>query len=150
MSQSERVKVQLKNFFTSTREQDDEELKKDKEKATTRQYRLEPSRRNTGGWFCCTGAAGAGELSDIKPNERLASSLHWMFRSNFLVLFTVMCICFFAWILLFAGLITSAGLLDRECVRVGKEKTTRSVFIQNVYSIGSIRLFLQNSAHYHY
>lgn len=65
------------------------------------------------------------ELSDIKPNERIASSLHWMFRSNFLVLFTVMCLCFFALIIIFAGIIIGAGQLDRECVRVGGETSDK-------------------------
>ena len=120
MSQSERVKVQLKNFF-SFRNQDGD-TKEDIEEKTARQYRLKPSKRKNGGLFCCKGAVGARELSDIKPNERLASSLHWMFRSNFLVLFAVMCICFFALIIIFAGIIIGIGELDRECVRVGKKQ----------------------------
>jgi len=124
MSQSERVKVQLKNFF-STRSQDNDGSKKNVEKKG-RQYRLEPFQRNAGGgWFCCKGAVGAIELSDIKPNERLASSLHWMFRSNFLVLFSVMCICFFALTLLFAGIISGVGALDRECIRVGGQTSDK-------------------------
>lgn len=120
MSQKERVKVQLKNFFSSGRAQE-EDSNKDVEENIAPQYRLETSNRNRRGWLFCKGAVGVKELSDIKPNERLASSLHWMFRSNFLVLFAVMCLCFFAWILFFAGIIMGAGRLDNECVRVGGE-----------------------------
>jgi hypothetical protein len=118
MSQKERVKVQLKNFF-SPREGDS---KKDIEQNNEPQYRLTASTRKHGGFFCCQGAVGATELSDIKPNERLASSLHWMFRSNFLVLFAVMCLCFFGLIYFFAGIIFAAEQIDRECVRVGELK----------------------------
>lgn len=119
MSQKERVKVQIKNFFSPRAPESD--AKKDIEENNVPQYRLEASDRKHKGWFCCKGAVGAKSLSDIKPNERLASSLHWMFRSNFLVLFAVMCICFFALIIIFAGIIMGAGRLDGECFRVGGE-----------------------------
>ena len=135
MSQKERVKVQLKNFFKHFRKSSIvDETKNDAPDASekgasedlegnhTPQYRLEASNRKRRGWFCCSGAANAKELSDIKPNERLASSLHWMFRSNFVVLFSVMCLCFFGLIILFAGFIMAAGKLNPECVRVGKKE----------------------------
>jgi hypothetical protein len=128
MSQKERVKVQLKNFFSSGRAQE-EDSNKDVEENIAPQYRLETSNRNRRGCLFCKGAVGVKELSDIKPNERLASSLHWMFRSNFLVLFAVMCLCFFAWILFFAGIIMGAGRLDNECVRVGKANAPFCGFI---------------------
>ena len=119
MSQKERIKVQLKNFFSPTLE--DRVAKKDiEESRATPQYRLEASNRNNGRWSCCQGAAGVRELSDIKPNIRLAGFLHWMFRSSFLVLIAVMSITFVALIIAFAGIIVTAGKLDTQCVRVGK------------------------------
>jgi hypothetical protein len=88
------------------------------------QYRLEAfknSHRN-GCFSWCIRGENAGTKSDnlINPNEQLARSLHWMFRSSFLVLFAVMCTVFFGWIIFFAGLIIAAGRYDHECVRVGK------------------------------
>lgn len=84
------------------------------------QYRLRsstPKRR----W--CRRAVGAKQqLSDIKPNERLASVLHWMFRASFLLLFSVMCLYFFALITIFAGFIIAASRLNSDCVRAGKKK----------------------------
>lgn len=47
--------------------------------------------------------------------------LHWMFRVNFFFLFVVMCVAFFALVIVFAGFITIAGTLDEQCVRVGSE-----------------------------
>ena len=135
MSHKERVKIQIKNFFQHFRKSpivDETKIEnpgapetgaaKDVEKNHTPQYRLEGVKRKRRGWFCCRGAVGAKELSDIKPNERLASSLHWMFRSNFAVLFSVMCLCFFGLIIIFAEFIIAAGLVNPECVRVGKKK----------------------------
>jgi len=124
MSQRERVKVQMKNFFSPKAPESD--TNRDIESNNAPQYRLEASSRIHRGWFCCIGAVGSKGLSDIKPNERLASSLHWMFRSNFLVLFATMCLCFFALIIFFAGIIMGVGRLDRECVRVGGE--TSAIF----------------------
>ena len=61
------------------------------------------------------GANGVG----IHPNQRLAMYLHWMFRVNFGFLFAFMCIMFFALVIFFAALITVAGQMDDECVRIG-------------------------------
>jgi hypothetical protein len=55
----------------------------------------------------------------VHPNQTIAMYLHWMFRVNFFFLFVVMCVAFFALVIFFAGLITLAGTLDAECVRVG-------------------------------
>jgi len=89
------------------------------------QYRLEATHKSQrNGWFSCfSTGVGTKALSDnlINPNEHLARSLHWMFRSSFFVLFAVMCLLFFGWIILFAGFIIAAGQYDDECVRVGGE-----------------------------
>ena len=124
MSQKERVKVQLKNFFSPARGPKTNK-KQDSEVNTTPQYRLEASNRKRRGWLFCNGSSSASELSDIKPNERLASSLHWMFRSNFLVLFAVMCSCFFALIICFACIILGIEKLDAECLK-GKKQAEAS------------------------
>ena len=55
----------------------------------------------------------------INPNQRLAMYLHWMFRVNFGFLFAIMCAMFFALVIFFAALITIAGQMDEECVRIG-------------------------------
>jgi len=69
-------------------------------------------------FFCCqrrTHSQGVG----ITPNQALAQYLHWMFRVNFIFLFALCCIVFFALTILFAGFITLAGRIDPQCVRVG-------------------------------
>jgi hypothetical protein len=58
----------------------------------------------------------------INPNQKLALYLHWMFRVNFVFLFGVMCVMFFALVILFAGFITVAGNIDPQCVRIGGEE----------------------------
>jgi hypothetical protein len=91
------------------------------------QYRLEASRQgNRTGFFgstlsCLCGSGSGSGSSGIGMNhsQRLASSLHWMFRVNFIFLFAVMCSIFFLWIMIFAGFIISAGRIDPECVRIG-------------------------------
>jgi hypothetical protein len=55
----------------------------------------------------------------IKHNPRLASTLHWMFRVNFIFLFAVMCLAFFVLVIIFSSLIIAAGKLDADCVQVG-------------------------------
>lgn len=93
------------------------------------QYRLEAtSRRPKKTWsrrlWTCFGLFGGdrstlGGMSGINPNQKLAMWLHWMFRVNFVFLFAVMCIMFFTLVIIFAGFITLAGVIDPECVRVG-------------------------------
>lgn len=45
--------------------------------------------------------------------------MHWLFRIHLLVAFFFMCMAYFAFALLFAGLIVTAGALNKQCVRVG-------------------------------
>ena len=87
------------------------------------------------GWCCCccwrqrqrqrqqrrNQTTSNDELSAarINPNQKLALYLHWMFRVNFVFLFVVMCTMFFALVITFAALITIAGQMDSECVRIG-------------------------------
>ncbi len=127
MSQRERVKLQFKRFF-SNRSADEGDARDDVEEHRPPQYRLEAPRRKRTGWFGCNVAVGSKGLSDIKPNERLASLLHFMFRSNFLILVFFMSLVFFALIFVFAGIIFGAGRMDSECVRVG---TYGSYHVQN-------------------
>lgn len=73
----------------------------------------------------CNGLFGGGGRNNRllsvgrNPNQKLAASLHWAFRVNFMFLFVVMCVTFFVIVIIFAGFIASAGFLDEECVRVG-------------------------------
>ena len=70
----------------------------------------------------CGNAVGSGTKGiGINHNQRIASTLHWMFRVNFIFLFAVMCMIFFVWVMIFAGFIIGAGRIDHECVRVGGE-----------------------------
>lgn len=91
------------------------------------QYRLEATRRGGRSGVCgsilsclCGSASGSGSSGiGMKHNQRLAGSLHWMFRVSFMFLFVVMCFFFFGWVMAFAGLIVVAGRMDEECVRIG-------------------------------
>lgn len=87
-----------------------------------KQYRLEATQTTQQSvWrrlFCCerrTNSQGIG----ITPNQALARYLHWMFRVNFVFLFALCCLVFFALTILFAGFITLAGSIDTDCVRIG-------------------------------
>jgi hypothetical protein len=75
-------------------------------------------------FLSCCGLFGGhrqrqGLTVGLNPNQQLAMYLHWMFRVNFVFLFLVMCVCFFALVIIFSGFITLAGTLDAECVRIG-------------------------------
>ena len=91
------------------------------------QYRLEATHRHKAPlWkkiLTCGGICGSllhpQAHVGISPNQRLAMYLHWMFRVNFGFLFVIMCAMFFALVIFFAALITIAGQLDEECVRIG-------------------------------
>lgn len=83
------------------------------------QYRLIKARKGRSFLWCLSGRHGGPSGMGINPNQRLATYLHWMFRTNFLVLFLVMCMAFFALVIFFSALITIAGSADAECVRVG-------------------------------
>ena len=93
------------------------------------QYRLAAttvnSQRKGRNWtnrlFSCLCGSNRDPGIGIHHNRRLASSLHWMFRVNFLFLFGVMCAIFFMWVMIFAGFIIAAGKMDPKCVRVGGE-----------------------------
>jgi hypothetical protein len=102
------------------------------------QYRLEATRvaAPVTGWrrhvsrvLSCFGLFSAssyhqsqtGVTVGINPNQKLALYLHWMFRVNFIFLFMVMCIMFFALCVLFAGFIALAGNMDPQCIRIGSE-----------------------------
>uniref|UniRef100_A0A7S3DV82 Inward rectifier potassium channel C-terminal domain-containing protein n=1 Tax=Entomoneis paludosa TaxID=265537 RepID=A0A7S3DV82_9STRA len=91
------------------------------------QYRLESTeKQQSGGFFhrlthCFSRPSGSGMVG-INPNQKLAMYLHWMFRVNFIFLFAVMCVMFFALVIFFAALITAVGNIDRECVRIGSEE----------------------------
>mmetsp|Transcript_1101 Transcript_1101/g.2359 ORF Transcript_1101/g.2359 Transcript_1101/m.2359 type:complete len:305 (+) Transcript_1101:190-1104(+) len=130
MSRRDRVSAQFRNFLnrfkTSSDGNDDSRVSNagDPERGTRytedkRQYHLIPPKRNQSFCFCVRRGVGFGALSDIKPNEHLASFLHWTFRSSFVVLIFFMCLCFFGLIVGFAFLITAAGRMNEDCVRAG-------------------------------
>jgi hypothetical protein len=89
------------------------------------QYRLEATRRQKRQsflrrlWTCNYGSGNTGLSAGVNPNQKLALYLHWMFRVNFLFLFFIMCITFFALVIFFSGLITIAGRMDETCVQLG-------------------------------
>jgi hypothetical protein len=126
MSWGQRLKTRFK-FFTFKEPDNDEGTPV----VPMVQYRLEAMRRNprqTLLWKVLTcngllvGSVGRSSTSiGINSNQQLAMSLHWMFRVNFLFLFGVMCVMFFALVIFFAGLITVAGTIDADCVRIGGE-----------------------------
>jgi len=106
-----------------------QQQKQDQDKPPAPQYRLEATKSGKQSGFlgkiascCCGSAVGTGTTGiGINHNQRLASSLHWMFRVNFIFLFAVMCSIFFVWVMIFAGFIIAAGKMDNECVRIGGE-----------------------------
>ena len=118
MSQRERTKLQLRNYFS--RRSSEREAREDVEENNPPQYRLQSREKKSVRWFCCDARGAAKGLSDIKPNERLASFLHWMFRANVLVVIFFMSCVFFLSIYAIAGIIYGAAQYDSECVRVGK------------------------------
>jgi hypothetical protein len=88
------------------------------------QYRLEGVRKGKrlgvhSILSCCCGSASSSGGIGISHNQRLASSLHWMFRVNFIFLFSVMCSAFFCWVVIFSALIITAGSMDADCVKIG-------------------------------
>jgi hypothetical protein len=130
MSWDERVRKRFKNFFVRGDATAGETKLSDEEASSGKavQYRLAATRRAKkktmwGFITSCGGLFGssrkAGTAVGINPNQKLALYLHWMFRVNFIFLFGVMCIMFFALVILFSGFITIAGKLDSQCVRIG-------------------------------
>jgi hypothetical protein len=61
----------------------------------------------------------ASSSSSPGRHFNLAMYLHWMFRVNFGVLFSIMCAMFFTLVILFSAFIAAAGTIDKKCVRVG-------------------------------
>ena len=129
MAWGQRVKAKVKSVLgvhDDEAQNEDEEMQQGGKQV---QYRLEATvRKKVPLWknlLTCGGFWGnfihPGERTGINPNQRLAMYLHWMFRVNFGFLFAIMCAMFFALVIVFAGLITMAGQLDEECVRIGGE-----------------------------
>lgn len=133
MAWSQRLRMRAKNIFTRPT-QDNVATGGDEEDSAAsrpnRQYRLEATRRAAGKASLLRRIVTLNGLirslghhsslaAGVNPNQRLAMYLHWMFRVNFLFLFVVMCVSFFALVILFCGFIALAGTLDADCVRIG-------------------------------
>ena len=109
-----------------------QDARKDDDDGQKVQYRLESTEKQQNQGFMsrmihCFGLCGRSNRGSslkvgINPNQRLAMYLHWMFRVNFIFLFAVMCTMFFALVILFAGIITAVGNIDKQCVRIGSEE----------------------------
>ena len=130
MAWDERVKIKIRRFCCCQPAENAASPNRDVEtggSSPAPQYRLEATNKGQRGGFAgrlttflCGSAVGSGTTGvGMNHNQRLANSLHWMFRVNFLFLFAVMCTIFFVWIMFFAALIIGAGRIDNECVRVG-------------------------------
>ena len=129
MAWGQRIKAKMKNVFGM---KEDEPPNGDVEwqpGSKQVQYRLEATVRHkvplwktilTCGGFWGNMMHPASNVG-INSNQRLATYLHWMFRVNFGFLFAIMCAMFFALVIFFAAIITIAGQLDEECVRIGGE-----------------------------
>lgn len=135
MSWNQRLKKRVRHAFAHDNEIDDaaEENASGSGHGHKTQYRLEATRKQvqqksllrkilTCNFLCASRRSSGGLGLGKNPNQSLAYYLHWMFRVNFLFLFVVMCVAFFALVILFAGFITIAGNLDAECVRIGGEE----------------------------
>jgi hypothetical protein len=135
MAWDSRVKARFMNLFSRGDATAGETKPGDEEASTAGkavQYRLAATRRTTkktmwGRITSCCGLIGssranAGLAVGINPNQKLALYLHWMFRVNFVFLFGVMCIMFFALVILFSAFITIAGQFDPQCVRIGGQE----------------------------
>ena len=89
-----------------------------------KQYRLEATQttqqHGLRRFFCCDRRSSAQAVG-ITHNQALAQYLHWMFRVNFVFLFALSCLVFFALTLIFAGFIMAAGRIDAKCVQIGGE-----------------------------
>ena len=57
----------------------------------------------------------------VSPNQALAMYLHWMFRVNFFILFSLSCFFFFGMVIFFSAFIVIAGTIDSDCVRIGSK-----------------------------
>jgi hypothetical protein len=140
MSWSRRLRTRMLNFVLRNRVSDEEEdtasdIEAHRHTAACKkvQYRLEAARRRPPHYFwrhsvltCCGilncryfRRQGSSLDAGPNPNQKFAGYLHWMFRVNFVLLFTMMCVAFFGWTVFFAGWITLAGRMNPQCVRIG-------------------------------
>jgi len=144
MSWDQRIRKRMKHAFKRREPQELDEISEeeggaegegelsDGGRGRKTQYRLEAMRRETTKKsclkklltcsLCSSRQSHVGLAVGASPNQSLAYYLHWMFRVNFLFLFVVMCVSFFALVILFSGFITLAGTMDPECVRIGGEE----------------------------
>jgi hypothetical protein len=105
------------------------------------QYRLEGDRKGKrlgvhSILSCFCGSASSSGGIGISHNQRLASMLHWMFRVNFIFLFSVMCSAFFAGVVIFSFIIWGAGAKDADCVKIGGNSFgTNSSYFADAFSL---------------
>jgi hypothetical protein len=92
-----------------------------------KKFRLEAVRRKPRrgicGFLCCCFASHIKGMGNIglghqNRSQSLAMYLHWSFRVNFLFLFIVSCVIFFALIVAFTALILLVESFDHACVRI--------------------------------
>lgn len=127
MSWDQRLKIKIKRLFCCETAEGQGHDVENGVNAPAPQYRLEATSKGQRSGISrsimsclCGSAVGSGTTGiGINHNQRLATSLHWMFRVNFIFLFAVMCTIFFVWVMIFAGFVIAAGRIDDECVRVG-------------------------------
>jgi hypothetical protein len=129
MSWNQRLRMRLKHAFSRDNDNESQVENQLRRRGRRKQYRLEATRkpelaeksllRKILTCAVCSSRRLTGLAVGANPNQSLAYYLHWMFRVNFLFLFVVMCLAFFALVILFAGFITIAGIIDPDCVRVG-------------------------------
>lgn len=131
MSWNHRLRMRMKHAFSHDNHNESQVQSSVSGRGRRKQYRLEATRKNVQQdsmlWKMLTCAVcSSRRLSRVKvganTNQSLAYYLHWMNRVNFLFLFVVMCIAFFALVILFAGFITIAGNMEPDCIRIGGEK----------------------------
>jgi hypothetical protein len=113
----------VKDIFCCFRRGKDPRFHGELDNAPEKHYRLESRETSTSWWRCGSGQTPYNIGMVVSRNQiSLAMYLHWMFRVNFFFLFALSCVVFFALTMFFAGLITLAGQLDPQCVRVGGEE----------------------------
>lgn len=118
--------------FEFSKEESDKNLAKGRSARQLTQYRLEAAPTTAGqslfmklltcfGTFNCCGPKQTGLVVGANPNKRVTRLLHWMFRINFILLFSIMCAVYFALVIFFCGFITWSGNAQPECIRIGGE-----------------------------
>jgi len=96
----------------------------DLEEGKDKQYRLASINREqySGAlhrFLCCSNTQSTMGGIGVSPNQALAMYLHWMFRVNFFILFSLSCFFFFGMVIFFSAFIVIAGTIDSDCVRIG-------------------------------